>query len=319
MIYVRRLITILFLRNLIVFSVEMDDQADLEYQKFEKRHVRQVIFDKPSIVNREIGDNSQLPDVPPTATHQEFNVIDHWYPTPAAPSTATRRPFHAKVGVTVRLLKASKVDDENQDNQEDPFKTVDVASSARPTRRVPIARTSAQTTAAPPTTIDTEGDAFFAGRTAVTQSPHALRIAVKNTQPHDPSDVFLQCCKSNADIMHGCYQYCNYESFTHDRLTLMYNDPQCGATNIPGLLVCASKEMDNIQCCMKKGIGVSSKALANVGEPQLPPTCINFCKRSVALSTKNLGPQYIPCLGALDQYRQCYESGVQRAIDKGIL
>jgi len=32
-----------------------------------------------------------------------------------------------------------------------------------------------------------------------------------------------------------------------------------------------------------------------------------------------LGPQYIPCLGALDRYKQCYESGVQQGIDKGQL
>lgn len=60
-------------------------------------------------------------DPVPKATTDEFNVIEHWYP--GATST-TRRPSKSAKGVTVKLVKATKVDEDNHEG--DPFKPVNV-------------------------------------------------------------------------------------------------------------------------------------------------------------------------------------------------
>jgi hypothetical protein len=48
-----------------------------------------------------------------------------------------------------------------------------------------------------------------------------------------PNDVFLKCCQSNTKIMDGCYQYCNYESFTRDRVMLQV---ECRLESVRGSL-----------------------------------------------------------------------------------
>ena len=65
------------------------------------------------------------------------------------------------------------------------------------------------------------------------------------------------------------------------KLAAMNQDKKCGgadAFEAAAFLLCANREIDNEQCCLKKGIGRST----------MPPICINLCKSSVRQSSRNV-------------------------------
>uniref|UniRef100_A0A914I5K4 Domain of unknown function DB domain-containing protein n=1 Tax=Globodera rostochiensis TaxID=31243 RepID=A0A914I5K4_GLORO len=139
---------------------------------------------------------------------------------------------------------------------------------------------------------DMEGKCFHilpaATVPAVTTAPSQLT----------PNEKLELCCHKQ-QLPSTCQQFCNFDTFTQEKLLIALLGTQCPSAQLAKAFDCATSKVDHSECCRQAGID-------RIHDGQ----CMVFCRTHIKTPPNVSG--YVSCLSVFGTIKNCYRDHQMR-------
>ncbi|KAL3124158.1 hypothetical protein niasHT_004747 [Heterodera trifolii] len=123
--------------------------------------------------------------------------------------------------------------------------------------------------------------------------PLATVSAAVTVSPLMTPNAKLELCCQKQQLPSTCQQFCNFDTFTQEKLLIALLGSHCPSAQLSKAFDCATSKVDHSECCRQEGID-------RIHNGQ----CMVFCRTHIKTPPNVAG--YVSCLSVFGTIKNCY-------------